>query len=406
MCRFITNTIALFILIASSSVNMQGQNKIKIDTPKGEYFQDYMIEIPTENLKLPMANYLVKNKTKNISPLEITTDIFGSQHAILCIDGVNDHNRTFEIVKGNMNDYPKRTQAELTHKIGGHFMGKEYIGGYSWVKASYLTLPGTFRDHSYYLKYEGPGWENDKVAFRFYLDNRNAIDPFGKSTNALVLSTVGADGFDSYHKLANWGMDNTKVGSSLGLGSIAYWNGKNAERVAKRDSTTCIIEIDGKLRSQIRTIYDGWKVADSKVDLTTLISIDAGSRMSHIELLTEQKIDNLATGIIKIKEGKLLNNPSEDGEWSYIATFGKQSMNKDMQGLAVFFKRSQLQQLTEDELSHVVVLTPDDRKYVEYYIMSTWELDTEPIVNEKDFISCVNERVNYLNNKNKYTIIK
>lgn len=51
-------------------------------------------------------------------------------------------------------------------------------------KPNYMKSPRcTFRDHAYYIKYERPGLESDKVGYRFYFDQRNAIDVFGKKTS-------------------------------------------------------------------------------------------------------------------------------------------------------------------------------------------------------------------------------
>src|SRR5690606_41170855 len=64
------------------------------------------------------------------------------------------------------------------------------------------------------IRYDGPGIESDKVAYRIYLDERNGFDIFGKKTPDLVLQDVGLDGFESYHHPAPWGMDILKVGAS------------------------------------------------------------------------------------------------------------------------------------------------------------------------------------------------
>ena len=39
-------------------------------------------------------------------------------------------------------------------------------------------------------QFEGPGWENDLIAFRTYFDERNGIDIFGKTTSDMVLHHV------------------------------------------------------------------------------------------------------------------------------------------------------------------------------------------------------------------------
>jgi hypothetical protein len=77
--------------------------------------------------------------------------------------------------------YQKRTQAEISVKTGGHFENRKYIGG-DFENVNYLRVPDEHTDHSYYIRYEGPGWESDLVGYRFYLDWRNATDVFGKKT--------------------------------------------------------------------------------------------------------------------------------------------------------------------------------------------------------------------------------
>lgn len=392
---------ALFMSLSAQDLSKE----IRLKNNSAATIIDYTAEIPLEELSLPLGNYVAEYNGK-VVPLEISSNIYKKNFAILPIDKIEANKEIKVTIKnGTSEAYPKRTYAELAHKIGGQFIGKEYIGGFSWVKPNQLTIPGTFTDHSYYIKYEGPGWESDKVAFRFYLDNRNAIDVFAKTTSDIVLPAVGTDGFANYHNLAAWGMDNMKVGAGLGIGTIAIWNGTKAVRVEKKDSTTCLIPMDGKIRSQVKTIYYGWDANGTKCNLTSLISIDAGSRASHMELLTDKNIDNIATGIIKDKNGKLIVKNEAGSEWSYIATFGKQSLNKDMQGLALFARTKQIKQITEDDLNHVVVLAPENG-YVEYYFMPTWELDKEPVKDEAAFMKCIDEVLNRLNSKINITGLK
>jgi len=403
---FSKKTVLLFIFIAlivffNTKVCAQ---TLLIKNSSDKEIKDYTLEVPVEKMSLKAGNYKALVNDKYV-PVEIITSIDGKQTAILPIDKLPAKEEIkVTIEKGTADDYPKRTYAELSHKIGGKFEGHKYVGGYSWVKPNYISLPGSFRDHSYYIKYEGPGWESDKVAFRFYLDNRNAIDVFGKKTSDIVLPAVGVDGFDNYHKMADWGMDNMKVGNALGIGSIAVWDGQKTIRVEKKDSVTCYIPVDGKIRSQVKTIYYGWDANGQKCNLTSLISIDAGSRASHMQLHVDKNIE-LATGIIKNKGTELIVKNDKNSQWSYIATFGKQSLNDDMQGLAVFVPTKQLKQITEDNLNHVFILSPQNG-YAEYYFMPTWELDKEPVKTKEDFQKCIDEVLDRLNNHVTYKITK
>ena len=370
---------------------------ITVNNVSNHEVKDCVVEIPVRNLPLSIGNHSIASKEGVIVPLEVVTDLMGNQKAIFPIARLKPNSSNiFLMLKGTADEYPKRTYAELSHKIGGKFIGHDYEGGYSWVKPNYMSVPGTFCDLASYIKYEGPGWESDKVGYRFYLDPRSAIDAFGKKIPEIVLPAVGIDGYESYHQMADWGMDNMKVDNSLGIGSIAYWDGKKANRVEKRDSAICFISADGKVRSQVNTTYYGWEVSGTKINLKSLISIDAGSRASHMELQAYKNIDNLTTGIIKNKDTELIKSFNNSGNWAYIATFGKQSLNDDAMGLVIFYKKKQLKTLTEDELNHLVVLTPDNG-YVEYYFMATWELEWEPVKDRDAFLKAIHEELNRIN---------
>ena len=389
--RILVSSLLLFFFV---QVNSQS---FTVNNCSNHEMKDIVVEIPVRNLPISIGNYAVASKDGSTVPLEIVSNLKGNQLAVFPVKCLKPRSsNVFLLLKGNTDEYPKRTYAELAHKIGGQFNGNTYEGGFSWVKPNYMKLPGTFRDHAYYIKYEGPGWESDKVGYRFYLDQRNAIDVFGKKTPGIVLPGTGIDGYDSYHNMSDWGMDNMKVGKALGIGSIAFWDGQKAVRVENRDSAVCFIPTDGKIRSQVNTTYYGWDVGGNKFNLKSLISIDAGSRASHMELQADKYVSNLTTGIIKNNDIELLKSDYNTGDWAYIATFGKQSLNNDNMGLAVFYKKKQLKMLTEDDLNHLVVLTPENG-YVEYYFMATWELEWQPVNNITDFMNALDEELIRLN---------
>lgn len=378
-------------------LQIQGQEiSLTIQNRSDKKLTDCVIELSQSQLeKLPFGNYKVEIDGQE-APLELITNLKGETKAVFPVAVINPkENKPVKIVPGQAIKYPKRTYAELSHKIGGHFEGHEYKGDFSWVKPNYLRVPDNFRDHAYYIKYEGPGWESDRVGFRFYLDQRNAIDVFGKKTPGIVLPFVGVDNYETYHHPAIWGMDNMKVGSALGIGSIAVWDGQQAVRVEKTDSVVCYIPADGKVRSQVMTNYYGWDANGTKCNLKSLISIDAGSRASHIELLSDKEIKDLATGINKDKNAEFFTNINPQSEWSYIATFGKQSLNDDNLGLALFVRTKQIKAITEDSRNHVVILSPE-KEYVDYYIMPAWESDWEQVVTKADFLKCIEEVMNRL----------
>ncbi len=277
--------------------------------------------------------------------------------------------------------FPKRTQAEISHKINGQWKGREYEAG-EFQNVNFLAVPPEHTDHSWFIRYEGPGWESDKVGYRFYLDWRNATDIFGKKTSQMVLQDVGEDGFDSYHEAADWGMDILKVGKSLGIGALGFWQGDSALRVETTDSVTCRIASNGVLESRVETRYFGWLAGGMKTDVVSEFSIQAGSRMTRHDISLSNPLPNLCTGIVKHEEGSLLQG--EKGAWAYLASWGKQSLANDNLGMAIIYRTAEKQQVTEDEFSHVVVLTPQNQK-LSYYFLAAWEQEKEGIKTQDMF---------------------
>lgn len=296
---------------------------------------------------------------------------------------------------GQVKEFSKMTQAELWIKEGGRFVNGRYEGGH-FVRTDSLRVPEGFTDHAYYIKYEGPGWESDKVGYRFYLDGRNAIDVFGKKAPAMALNEVGQDGYDSYHEPAEWGMDILKVGKALGVGTIAYWTGEQARRVDSTDSVVCRVIQDGTLRSAVLTNYYGWSTGTGKFNMDSYISIDAGSRMSKMTLrFNGKEPDNICTGINKDKNAELVD-VSAEGDWACLASWGKQSLANDYAGIAIFYKKGDLIQLTEDQLNHVVVLRPRNKK-IEYFFAAAWEQEPEGVKSIEEFKNYLDWQLTRLN---------
>jgi hypothetical protein len=283
--------------------------------------------------------------------------------------------------------YVKRTQAELSHKTGGQFVNREYVGG-TFKNVTALRVPPEHKDHSWFIRYEGPGWESDKVGYRFYLDQRNATDMFGKKRSDMVLQEVGLDGFDSYHNLQPWGMDVMKVGKSLGLGSIGAWQNGLITRVEKTDSVSCRIVENGDLYSLIKTNYKGWAVAGNKYDVQSYISIHAGVHLTTQRLVFGMNMDSICTGIVKDKTAQLITDAGSPARFGYLATFGKQSLNSDALGLAVFFDPQTFSNFSGDEFSHVVTLKPKSGN-VAYHFSGVWSGEPGGIKTENEFLMYV-----------------
>lgn len=303
-------------------------------------------------------------------------------------------------------DYTKRTQAELSYKTGGEWKNREYIGGV-FKNTDYLRVPPEHKDHSWFLRYEGPGWESDKVGYRLYLDQRNATDVYGKTTPDMVLQQVGLDGFESYHHLQSWGMDVMKVGKSLGVGSIGAFADGKVTRVELTDSVNSRVTENGNVYSSILTNYYGWKIGAKKHDLQSRITIHAGTRLTHQFLTLTNNPETICTGIVKDKKATLLSSKGDGSSFGYLATYGKQSLNGDGDelGLAVFFRANEVVEFTEDEFSHIVKLKTTSGK-VDYYFLGAWVLEPNGVKDQQQFEAYLKQTASELANPVKVEVKK
>ncbi len=365
--------------------------RLKVFNPLKVSRQEAFVFVSESNLPKDFNSkaFVVLDKGKEIASQHNAKDMDYKGIVVVLPEMTANESRLLEVrykKTGELQrDYTKRTQAELSYKTGGEWKDRAYIGG-TFKNTDYLRVPPEQKDHSWFLRYEGPGWESDKVGYRFYLDQRNATDVYGKLTKDMVLQQVGLDGFESYHHLQAWGMDVMKVGKSLGLGSIGAMANGAITRVEKTDSVTSQITENGNVYSSILTNYYGWKIGEKKHNLQSRITIHGGTRLTHQLLTLTGDPENICTGIVKDEKATLLSSKGDGSNFGYIATYGKQSLNGDGDelGLAVFFRADEVAEFTEDQFSHIVKLKPISGK-VEYYFLGAWVLEPDGIKNQEQF---------------------
>jgi len=174
-----------------------------------------------------------------------------------------------------------------------------------------------------FYQMEGPGIENDKVAFRSFFDYRNGKDIFGKITPEMVLEKVGVG--VSWHNLQSWGMDILKVGNSLGAGAIAVKEKDDIYRIADADTSSFKVLYKGPLQAAFKLDFKNWDVAKSKMNGRETILMSKGDFFYKNEI--ELKLRNrqqLISGIANFIGAPLMVKHYPGG-FSSIATYGKQA---------------------------------------------------------------------------------
>lgn len=313
-----------------------------------------------------------------------------------------------EEIKENLNlperviEAPK-TYAEISIAEGGEWIDgtrghKEYKGGF-FKNVQSLKVPKEHTDHTWYLRYEGPGWESNKIGYRLYLDWRNAIDIFGKTTDSMVLSKVGQDGFDSYHEPQSWGQDILKVGKGLGIGSIGRLVNDKVLHFKEVDSTSASVE-NTSSKSSIVINYNGWKTGDDKIDLKSILSIKPDTRITNHTVTSSKEIKGIVTGIVN-HNVDYFQKDSENKKWGYIATYGKQTLVPDNLGMAIFYEVATTTEVKKGEFDYLIEFKPTT-KPISYYFLGAWEQEIDGIKTQEDFIKYLDTKLEELNTKNSF----
>lgn len=289
--------------------------------------------------------------------------------------------------------------AEISVKEGGKWVNRKYEDGSAFKNVTHLEVPKEHTDHSFYIRYEGPGWESDKVGYRLYLDWRNAIDIFGKKTHEKVLPQVGQDNFDSYHEMSDWGMDILKAGNSLGIGSIGRYNNGKVLHFENVGATTATVENTDK-QSTVVVNYTGWETAGDKINLKSELTIAPGNRYTKHTITADKEISGISTGIVRFDDIKLIQKTSDNGQWAYIASYGQQTLVPDTLGMALFYKTDSAEQVVEGEDDHLVVFKPSTDA-VSFYFLGAWEKEKDGIKSEQEFLTYIDGLLNDLNSNNK-----
>lgn len=294
----------------------------------------------------------------------------------------------------------RQTYAEISIRKGGSWKDQKYLGG-EFENVVEVQLPKNHTDHSGFLRYEGPGWENQKVAYRLYLDWRNAIDIFGKKVDTLVLPYVGQDGFSSYHENAGWGQDILKAGESLGIGGFGRFVDNKVVHFSSVEKTIAKIKNTDN-QSSVHIEYKDWKTGNSTIDLEAILTIFPSDLYTKVELEPSEQLNGLTTGIVKKENIPLLQNDTLSSEWGYIATYGPHTLVNptDKLGMAVFYKKDQLDTIINGQYNHLVVFKPTTKK-ITYYFLGAWEQQKNGLTTKEEFEEYLRSTLLKLESKNK-----
>lgn len=268
------------------------------------------------------------------------------------------------------------------------------------------SRPADWKPQAMPMRYqlEGPGWENDKVAFRHYFDARNGKDVFGKTTDRMVIDEIGVPNTANadYHTLKDWGMDILKAGNSLGAGSWALKKGDEVIPMGQTDSSKYQVLSDGPVRAMIRLTHTGWKVGGKDRRVTEDISIWAGAYyyQNKVTITGTAPGEEFIVGVTNMKNPNptAAENPAV-GNFARLATHAKQSENNDMLGMAVLVPKAQFlgfdkfaKEATPINSSFYARLRLINNQPITYYFLAGWEKSNYKFATSGGFTEFVDQQ--------------
>ncbi len=271
-----------------------------------------------------------------------------------------------------------------------------------------IFLPSMLPKLTGYQAYQadGPSFENEKLAFRHYLDGRNSKDVFGKKIKGLMPDSVGVSvkgvPVDNYHIMADWGRDILPVGSSLGLGGLGILHDGKFSRlgVTQKDSVHTIketrfkMENNGPIYGSFSINYDEWKPSQQRhyhVKEEPTIWTGPYAYENTVTFRDLSGDERLLIGLPKLETEKIpvqmkVNN------WMVLYTYDKQTYNKEFNlGMAILVPWDLFdgwEKAPEDgavNSTYLIKLKVNNIYPVTYYAVAGWELSDPAFKTEKGF---------------------
>lgn len=296
---------------------------------------------------------------------------------------------------GNLPDFDKRTNIR---------MGRTVKKGLKYEEVSIASrLPGTNTSAtSDSFQFEGPGWENDKIAFRNYFDPRNGIDIFGKKVPYMVLDSVGVN--TNYHEMQTWGMDILKVGNSLGAGAIALKVNDSIYRIAPGATGAFEVIAEGPLRSIFQLTFQDWNIGGKSLNIVHQISIIAGEPGYRSRVWVDNEPDNarLVTGIVNMHSDTVYKL-SPNKEYNLMYTHAQQSFLEEFLGMGIILPADQFFAYGEAPgegkgivQTYYVELTRAGGDPYRFNFYSGWEKSNKEFASRENFKSYLQGKAKFL----------
>ena len=399
---FLASFLVLPIAADARDTEVHIRNPIAIDRP------DSVVRIKLADL-LPKTGSPPAAWEVTAAEMPVPSQVMDGDLVLLLDLGPNEERsvKIHPLPEGPAPRVISRTQADLAIRVGAteahDEKGRVVYGGGDFKTVETFTPAAEHWEHDGILAHEGPGWESDRVAYRLYLDQRGVTDLFAKRRPELVMHNVGRAA--DYHVMADWGMDILHVGESLGAGSIGVLRGGSATQIGPSKAITATRIADGPVISGFDLKTTQWILDGKTSDLTARYTIAAGSRLTEVTGQAARGLPMVA-GIVKHDKTETFQpkNPKARS-WSYLATWGRQSLagDDDLLGLAFFYPTAEVAR-TGDDGKSLYVLYADSAKPIRFAAGAAWPRELGGVADKAAFQRYLEETADALSHPLQVTL--
>ncbi len=236
-----------------------------------------------------------------------------------------------------------------------------------------VTFPGNADLLDMYNAIYGHGAviETEPVALRIYMDNRQSVDIYSKTTPRLELDSTGF--YTTRQQLdQGYGCDILWAGKSVAAGSFrGYQNGSPCYVDTVRTRTQTIIA-SGPVRAIVEVADKGWIYNGHPIDMTQRYTMWGGSRDIDVDirLSGHQPTDTFCTGAQKLE----IDNTGFVTPDGLAASWGQNVPDKaapdlvEQVGLGVRASLDCLVGTKEDQYNYLTLLRPNPEGRIRYQI--------------------------------------
>ncbi len=242
------------------------------------------------------------------------------------------------------------------------------------VKVTSVTFPGDVDTKITYNSIYGHGAVAEGIhnAIRVYMDNRQSIDLYGKSTPQLEMDVTGF--YTTPEQLAQgYGRDILWAGKSVAAGSFrGFRDGRpvTIDTVLTRGQS---VLATGPVRSIIEVTDKGWLYNGKRHNMTQRYILYAGRHDFNVEIDIEgiTPADTLCTGIQKLETAGtgFITPGGFAGSWGSNIPDKKAPELTEELGLGLFVNPASNAGVVEDGLNYLTLLRPDGEGRIRYSVI-------------------------------------